>query len=240
MDADAAEQQHLVISAIYPQGPRRVALVLCPGCAAGRELARVWSGLPDEATGVRLDNDQLVQLAVAGYAEALAAVQRLIREPVGWLTLAGGYGTGKTTLIYAALNHLAERGIYGRYTTAPTLLDYLRDGLAPGAETPGSRLRALAEAPVLAVDELDKYSATQFAEEQIFKLFQARYQQRRTHATLIGYNLDGAERIPAFLHSRIRDGRFTYIALRGPDVRPSLGAPDPFDRGPDDGPRGGR
>jgi hypothetical protein len=236
MDAAEAVRRQLVVAAVYPQGARQVALVLCPGCAAGQALARVWSGLPDEATGVRLDNNRLVLLEDPSYDQALAAVQDLIRTPRGWLTLAGGYGTGKTTLIYAALNHLADRGVYGRYTTAPALLDYLRDGLAPGVETPGSRLRGLAEVPILAVDELDKYSATAFAEEQIFKLFHARYQQRRTHATLIGYNLDGAERIPPFLASRIRDGRFQYIELRGADVRPALGALDPWDRGRDDYP----
>jgi DNA replication protein DnaC len=236
LDAAVAAAQQLVVSDVYRAGARQVALALCGGCNAGRQLARTWSGLPPEADAVRLDNDRLVALDDPDYDQALAAIADLIRQPRGWLTLAGGYGTGKTTLIYAALNHLADRGIYGRYTTAPELLDSLRDGLAPGVETAGSRLSRLAAVPVLAVDELDKYSATAFAEEQIFKLFHRRYQQRATHATLLGYNLDGADRVPPFLASRIRDGRFWYVELRGADMRPVLGRLDPWDRGDDDAP----
>lgn len=231
---EAAQAQHLIISAVYPFpfGPDR-ALVICPACPAGAARAAIWRGLPPDADGVRLDNGTLAAVGDPDYDQALAAVVDLIADPRGWLTLAGGYGTGKTTLIYACLNHLADRGVYGRYTTAPTLLEHLRDGLA-GGDSPATRLRGLAEAPVLAVDELDKYQATQFAEEQIFKLFHARYQARDTCATLIGYNRDGEERIPPFLRSRIRDGRFTFVALRGADIRPTLSRHDPWDRGPDD------
>jgi DNA replication protein DnaC len=209
-------------------------LAICPTCDAGRAWARAWSGLPDEAQGVRLDGKVL--RPVVAQLEAQQAIAHLVADPCGWLTLAGGYGTGKTTLIYAALNHLADQGVYGRYTTAPDLLDYLRDGMVDRGTSPGSRLRGLIEAPALAVDEIDKYHATQFAEEAIFKLFDAPYRARAEHATLIGYNLDGADRVPPFLVSRIRDGRFQYVELRGADLRPTLKRHDPWERGADDGP----
>lgn len=192
-------------------------LVICPDCAAGQARAARWSGLPDEARGVYMTTlrrrpDQ---------AAAVAAVAAFAATPRGWLTLAGGYGTGKTTLIYAALNHLAAAGIYGRYTTAPALLDHLRDALRDqDGRAHSERLQRLQTVPVLAVDELDKYRATDYAEEAIFQLFDYRYRERRTLATLIGYNRDRDDRIPPFLASRIRDGRFRLVELGGVDLRP--------------------
>lgn len=229
----AAAAARLIVTATY--GEDR-ALVVCSACAAGSARAQTWRGVPADAVGVRLDNGTMRQINDPDHRRALEAVVAMIRDPRGWLTLAGGYGTGKTQLLYAALNHLAERGVYGRYTTAPDLLDFLRDGISSG-DSPGSRLRGLAESPVLAVDELDKFNATAFAEEQLFKLFHARYQAREERATLIGYNLDGADRIPPFLRSRIRDGRFLCVELRGPDLRPTLSRSSAWDRGADDGPK---
>ncbi len=223
--AEDATHDGLVITARY--GGDRV-LAVCPQCPAGAERAWAWSGLPDEARGVRLDGGLKV---IAMQQEAIWAIQALLRDPRGWLTLGGGYGVGKTLLIYAALNHLADAGVYGRYTTAPDLLDWLREGIGDTL-SPGGRMRQLLEAPALAIDELDKYNATAFAEEKMFQLFRARYEQRATHVTLIGYNLDGVERIPPFLRSRISDGRFRLVQMRGSDLRPALTGPlNPWDRG---------
>lgn len=224
--AEEAERYSLLVTGAYYG---RV-LAICPaGCAEGHARAWAWSGLPEEARGVRLASTALGK-KIPAQQEAIGAVRKLLEAPRGWLTLAGGYGTGKTSLIYAALNHLADAGLYGRYTTAPDLLDWLRDAIGDvRGESPGGRLRQLRDAPVLAVDELDKYSATEFANEAVLKLFGTRYERRATHITLIGYNLDGAERIPPFLRSRIRDGRFRLVEMPGGDLRPSLS--DPWGRG---------
>jgi hypothetical protein len=80
------------------------------------------------------------------------------------------------------------------------------------------------DAPVLAVDELDKVDLTDFAEKSLFRLFDARYRSWATHGTLLAYNLDREDRLPAFLLSRMRDGRFQHLELRGSDVRPALSA----------------
>jgi hypothetical protein len=224
--AEEAERYRLLVTGRYYE---RV-LAICPaGCAEGHARAWAWSGLPEEARGVRLGGPGLDKHKPA-QQEAIGAIKALLKAPRGWLTLAGGYGTGKTTLLYATLNHLAGAGVYGRYTTAPDLLDWLRDAIGDvRGESPGGRLRQLRDAPVLAVDELDKYNATAFAEEAVLKLFGTRYERRATHITLIGYNLDGAERIPPFLRSRIRDGRFRLVEMPGSDLRPSLS--DPWERG---------
>lgn len=220
--AERARALRLIVVDTY-YGDRAVAI--CPDCPAGAARAAAWSGLPDEARGIRLD------CGLRAIAEQMPAIKRVaafLAEPRGWLTLAGGYGVGKTTLIYAALNHLADVGIYGRYLTAPELLDELRDALRDvDGRAHSDRLKRLFALPVLAIDELDKYYATEYAEETIFKLFDARYRERATVATLLGYNLGRQERIPPFLLSRINDGRFELVKMHGPDLRAGLGSNAP-------------
>lgn len=205
-------------------------LVVCPYCIAGIARARKWANLPEEGAGVYLHT-----LAThAQQDQAIAAISELLDAPRGWLTLAGDFGRGKTQLMYAALNHLADLGVYGRYFTAPSLLDELRQSLRDTDGNAHSELfRRLAETPVLAIDELDKYSPTGYAEEAIFKLFDARYRARATHATLLGFNLAHAHKLPPFLVSRMHDGRFKYIEIGGVDLRPYATPEvlDPWDRG---------
>ena len=189
-------------------------LVIC-SCVAGIERARRWIGLPDEARGVTLD-----QLSAwPPQEEALPKVLAFVARPQRWLTLVGPRGVGKTTLLYAALNHLAAQGVYGVYTTAPDLLAHMRATLEQGT-TESDMLRRLAEVPVLAVDELCKYRSTPYAEEAIFRLFDARYRARNAVGTLIAFNKEHL--IPDYLLSRISDGRFDYIRLAGKDLRPHV------------------
>ena len=73
------------------------------------------------------------------------------------------------------------------------------------------------------MDELDKVDATPFADKSLFRLFNARYQRHAISGTLLAYNLDREGYLPAFLLSRIADGRFRYVELDGADMRPALG-----------------
>lgn len=223
---DRAQVDQLVILDTFGWGDVRRAMVPCC-CAAGQERVRRWRGLPREADGVYLTNGRIQH--VVQQQAAIVKVAAFIQEPRGWLTLAGGYGVGKTLLIYAALNHLADRHVYGRYVMMPELLNELRD--AVGADDYGVRLRRLIEAPILAIDELDKLRDSPFVEDILHAIFLARYQARATQGTIIGYNQDGAARIPPFLASRIRDSRFHLVEMGTGDLRPIAGTLDPWDRG---------
>jgi DNA replication protein DnaC len=124
-------------------------------------------------------------------------------------------------LLYATLGHLADAGMFDVYTTAPDLLDHLRAAIRDqNGNAQSERLRRMAAEPVLAIDELDKYRPTAYADEAIFKLFDAHYRAWATTATLIAYN--DASGIPLFLRSWTRDGRFRLIEIGGPDLRPAL------------------
>ncbi len=223
-----ARAEMLVILDVYERSERPLALVPC-SCAKGRERASMWRGLPIEANGVRLRGGRLKSLAEQ--AEALKAARAFIKQPRGWLTFVGGYGTGKTMLIYAALNHLADKGIFGRYVLMPDLLDRLRSLLRKDADTYAEQLRRVVQAPILAVDELDKIRESEFVDEVLYAIFLARYQERHQFGTIIGYNSDRADHVPAFLRSRMGDSRFQLIEMAGADLRPIAHQLDPWDRG---------
>ena len=223
--------EQLIVLDTYQSSDRQrpeMALVPCD-CTAGLSCAEEWRGLPSEAEGVYLRGGRLK--TVRDQTEALKAVRAFIKQPRGWLTLAGGWGVGKTTLIYAALNHLADRGIYGRYLMMPDLLDELRTALRRDDQTYAAKLHRVVVAPVLAIDELDKMRDSDFVDEVLHAIFLHRYQRRHQLATIIGYNLDGAANIPPFLRSRIRDSRFQLIEMAGADLRPIADKLDPWDRG---------
>lgn len=194
-------------------------------CAAGHAAIARWQQLPPDAAGVTLES----LYDVPDQDQAIAAVEAFCANPRGWLSFAGDYGVGKTALLYAALNRLSVQGRFGRYTTAPVLIDKLRNLIRNDGD-PDGYLQRWIDAPLVAIDELDKYDQTEFAEKSIFRLFNARYERRNEAGTLLAYNLDRAARLPAFLRSRIKDGRFQLITLAGSDVRPAMTA-DPWDRG---------
>src|SRR6478672_10677976 len=154
MATDAARTSRLVVLDTY--GDR--ALIPCD-CTDGRARAAKWRGLPDEAKGVSLLTLKAMPIQRHAHQTALA----FVADPYGWLTLIGGYGVGKTRLIYGALNDLADRGVYGRYVMMPELLNELRD--AARDDDYGERLRRYVQAPLLAVDELDKIRDSDFVDD---------------------------------------------------------------------------
>jgi hypothetical protein len=186
---ERARAEQLVILDVFGHGDRASALVPCV-CEAGRAVAERWRGLPAEADGVYLTNGRIRR--VPEQDDARTKTLAFIKQPRGWLTLIGGYGVGKTVLIYAALNHLAARGIYGRYVMMPELLNELRDAVGTGHYA--ERLRRLIDAPLLAIDELDKMRESEFVDDVLNAIFLTRYRDRAKTGTIIGYNLDGARR----------------------------------------------
>jgi DNA replication protein DnaC len=186
-------------------------------------VVRDWQQLPPDSAGVTFAS----LFDVPDQDQAIAGAERFCVRPYGWLTFGGDYGVGKTALLYACLNALAERRVFGRYITAPELIDRLRNIIRQGGD-PDGYLDRWCAAPLIAVDELDKYDSTEFAEKSIFRLFNARYQRLATAGTLLAYNLDRESRLPAFLRSRMDDGRFQHVRLIGGDVRPAL---EPWDKG---------
>ena len=228
-EADAAARG-LIILERRPFLDRWRVEVPC-SCPKGMRVVRDWQQLPPDSVGVTFAS----LFDVPDQDQAIASAEAFCAQPIGWLTFGGDYGVGKTALLYATLNRLAEQHVFGRYITAPELIDKLRNLIRNGGD-PDAYLDRWCDAPLIAIDELDKYDPTEFAEKSIFRLFNARYQRLATAGTMLAYNLDRESRLPPFLRSRIDDGRFQCVRLRGGDVRPALGDDadlDAWERGED-------
>lgn len=222
---ERAEAEQLIIVDSYRVGDRVLAIVPCV-CTAGREIARRWRSLPSEAEGVTLNSLRTIP-AQRVACEKIAA---FVARPRGWLILNGNYGTGKTKLAYACLNELADRSVYGRYMLLPDLLDELRDSIKAGLYA--DKLNRIVRAPILAIDELDKFrDDSPWVGEVLEKLFLVRYREAQYTGTILIYNRERADRLPPFLQSRITDSHFLLIELKGQDLRPIAGTLDPWDRG---------
>lgn len=196
-------------------------LIPCPDCTGARSgrgghVAGLPTALPTTLAGLGAYEHQTA---------ALVAIERLLKNPWGWLTLVGGYGSGKSTLLGATLAELARRGLDGAYYTASDLLRTLRESV--GERTYATTLDRIARVPVLALDELDAFRLTEFAEEALIELFGRRYAMTGG-VTLLACNVLG-DPIPPRIVSRARDRRFQLVDLGEADLR-SLGA-DPWDRG---------
>jgi DNA replication protein DnaC len=100
-------------------------------------------------------------------------------NPEGWLVFTGGFGCGKTHLAAAIANYRVEHGFPAIFVVVPDLLDHLRATFAPGSNVGfDRRFEEIRRAPLLILDDLGTHSATPWAQEKLFQLFDYRYNAR--------------------------------------------------------------
>jgi DNA replication protein DnaC len=117
--------------------------------------------------------------------ECLRRAKEVAREyaeypgPRGWLTISGEYGSGKTHLAAAIANLIAEQGQPVLFIVVPDLLDHLRATYSPDNPHTYSKLfEQIRTAPFLVLDDLGTHSATDWAREKLYQLFNYRYVAR--------------------------------------------------------------
>lgn len=143
-------------------------------------------------------------------------------DPDGWLVLRGGYGCGKTHLAAAIANACVERGRPVLFLTVPDLLDHLRATFAPSEPenhvTPyQTRFHEIRTVPVLILDDLGTESATMWAREKLYQIFNHRYNARLPTVVTTNHEL---EEIPLRLRSRLVDPDLSQIvSIQAPDYR---------------------
>lgn len=223
----------------YEVAPHRYETTWCPRCASDRAEAQEAreTGLTGQVKGWRLDN---FRRRFGPAAAGLDAARRVVKEPFGFVTFHGGYGSGKSHLLAAVCNELHDGGRTVHYTTLAGLLDYLRQAFDPQSTTSfTARYERMLRADVLAVDEVDKCSMTAWADEKLFELIDDRYRRASECLTLLATNQRLCDRdkggrvtrtysvLPESRHggaimSRLLDGRFLVVDMGDEDVRPSL------------------
>lgn len=113
------------------------------------------------------------------FAKAVAAAQKFVQEPSGWLVLCGPSGCGKTHLAAAIGNASIEQGRPAFFVVAADLLDHLRAAYRPDSEVSYDELfEEVRNAPLVILDDLGVYSATPWAQEKLFQLINHRYNHR--------------------------------------------------------------
>lgn len=154
-------------------------------------------------------------------ANALAydAAKWLVQEPKFFYTLVGEPGRGKTRILAAIVNEARKAGRTAVYTTTSELLDHLRSAYAPGANvTFDGLLDKLTTCTVLALDEFDRYSPTEWAQEKFFQLVERRYRRGDECLTCFATNAQ-LDDLPQYVTSRMYDRRSHVFEIVGADLR---------------------
>jgi DNA replication protein DnaC len=100
-------------------------------------------------------------------------------NPRDWLVLTGTYGCGKTHLAAAIANHQIGKRQTALFVVVPDLLDHLRATFSPQSTLSYDKLfEQVRRAPLLILDDLGTESATKWAREKLYQLFNYRYNAR--------------------------------------------------------------
>ena len=156
---------------------------------------------------------------VATLQQAFTFARNYAENPEDWVMLTGGYGCGKTHLAAAIANKRVSQGYAALFVVVPDLLDHLRATYAPDSLVPyDKRLREIRTAPLLVLDDLGTHSATPWAQEKLYQIFNHRYNARLP--TVITATDDA--QIDERLKSRLLDrGRCINLRIKAPCYRGS-------------------
>lgn len=159
-------------------------------------------------------------------AQHIAAFGKVRDFVEGWdghrgLVLVGGYGQGKTGLMVAALRELAPRfaacNRAMQFLTAPDLLDDLRAGFDDGSFT--TRLRRAKTVDLLALDDLGAEKPTEWQQEKLFVIVNARCGNQLPTFVTTNYGLEElSERIGPRTFERLLEA-CDFVHVRGPNLR---------------------
>ena len=142
----------------------------------------------------------------------------------GFYTFWGDFGAGKSLALQIVINELRGVNVQGVYEPMARILEHLRS-LYGRHETTSNYWEQLLAVPALAIDEVTRINATDWAREKLFELVDTRYRRRHDRLTLFATNDDPNVSLPpeealGYLYSRMREGKL--VELRG-DVRAIAG-----------------
>ena len=152
---------------------------------------------------------------------AFAIAKQYAENPADWLVFTGAYGCGKTHLSAAIANYRVNQGYPALFVVVPDLLDHLRATFSP--QSPVSydkRFEEVRTASLLILDDLGTQSATAWAQEKLFQLFNHRYNARLPTVITMQESVEEFEKTNPRLSSRILDfSRCTVCGIIAPSYR---------------------
>ncbi len=150
---------------------------------------------------------------------AYEAAVEFAEQPADWLVLNSvGYGNGKTHLAAAIANHVSNQGEPVLFVVVPDLLDHLRATFNPSSGLRlDKRFNEVKTASLLVLDDLGTESATKWAREKLYQLFNYRYNARLPTVITTATPIDDLD---PRLATRMLDGsRCTFFVLEIPSYR---------------------
>lgn len=141
----------------------------------------------------------------------------------GFLTIHGGYGNGKSTVLKAIVNDCIEQSVDVRYITMTEVMVYAREAFdsEQRGDSDYGRIARLASTQVLVIDEMDKARVTDYAREVQTHLFDVRYRQNHLLGTVVAWNGAFDDLDLPWVRSRL--SQFMVVANQDTDMRPLLG-----------------
>lgn len=174
-----------------------------------------------------LRDQELPRAQAENLRRAYDTAWEFAEHPDGWLVFNSmAFGNGKTHLAAAIANHVVKRGESVLFVVIPDLLDHLRAAFNPTSGTTyDKRFNEVKTAPLLILDDLGTESATAWAREKLYQLFNYRY---NAHLPTVITTATPFDELDPRLASRMLDGsRCTFFLIEAPSYRGGRGKPKP-------------
>jgi DNA replication protein DnaC len=156
-------------------------------------------------------NEKIPSENLRDLKKAFESARDFAENPQGWLVFTGPYACGKTHLAAAIGNYQASMGFPPLMVSVPDLLDHLRATFSPNSDVSlDRRFEEVKKSRLLILDDLGTQSATPWAREKLYQLFNYRYNaELPTVITTSGTPDDLDPR----LYSRMQDERLCTIVV---------------------------
>ena len=141
--------------------------------------------------------------------KAFRAAQAYAEQPIGWLVLMGGFGSGKTHLAAAVANYRHSLGEDPIFVAVPDLLDHLRAAFSPTSTISfDERFERVKTCSLLILDDLGTQSATPWAREKLYQIFNYR---SMAHLPMVITTTLTLDELDGRIRSRMLDERLCKI-----------------------------